>query len=119
MDPDIRSSYQTNRERRRIANKEDVKHVLEELWDFNLDENLCKMFSREYYKGAQLFLDLTKEDMKKLAWREDNGDRTNALPREVGNVHISKNCKVPLTATGKFPSEASKCRCNSISLECW
>ena len=65
MSPCARSSSQTNREWRRIANKEDVRNALEELWDFNQDKNFHKIFSREYEKGIQGLLDLNKEDLKK------------------------------------------------------
>ena len=52
MDPDTRSSYQSNRERRLITRKEDAKHVLKELWNFNPDKTFHKMFSGEPEKGA-------------------------------------------------------------------
>ena len=64
MAPNTRSSSQTNRYWRRIANKEDVKHSLEELWDFDLGKTFHKKFSRESGKGAQGMLDLTKEDLE-------------------------------------------------------
>ena len=46
MTPDTRSESQNNLERRRTSNKEDAKHALEKLCDFDPDETVHKMFSR-------------------------------------------------------------------------
>ena len=35
------------RKRRSHENQEDFKHVLEEIWDSDPDETLCKIFSRK------------------------------------------------------------------------
>ena len=116
MDPDARPSSQTNRKMRQIANAEDVKHVLEKLWNFDPDETFHKTFSREDGKGAQGVLYFTKEDLEKLTWREDNDDITNNMPNEVVKTRNLKNYKVHLM-TGKFPSESIKFRHNAITLD--
>ena len=57
-----------DREWRRIANKEDVTHFLEELCDFDPDETFCKTLSRETVKRTQGLLDLIEEYLKKITW---------------------------------------------------
>ena len=37
-----------SRKKRKEALKEDIKHVLEELWDLEEEEPLCKIFTREF-----------------------------------------------------------------------
>ena len=71
----------------------------------------------ESEKRAQGVSDLTKEDLEKLTWREQNGNITNPRLHEAGKIRSLKNCKTHLTVTGKFPSESSKFRCNAITLD--
>ena len=76
-------SSQNNREWTRTSNKEDVKHAHDELWDFNPDANFHKIFSRESDKGIQGVLDLIKEDLEKITWREDNGVCSSMMASDV------------------------------------
>ena len=90
-----------------------MKHVIEELWDFNPDETFHNTFSIDSEKGAHVVLDLTKEDMEKLTWREESGDLTNPWPHGVGKIRSLNVCKVNLTAIRKLTSEARKFRHNN------
>ena len=60
MDPDARSSSQKYREQMNKANKEDTKHVLEELNYCDLDYHFHKIFSRESEKLASMPLDVSR-----------------------------------------------------------
>ena len=87
MAPETRSK----REKRRVETKEDIKHLLEELWDFDLEENFYKIFSMEASKGIQDDTNLCKEQLENLKWKERNGGVTKLEPSEVGKVRSLKN----------------------------
>ena len=87
MAPKLRSK----REKRREETKEDINHVLEEVWDFDPEENFYKIFPRKERKGIQDATDLSKEELKDLTWRENNVDVSKLEPREIGKVSSMKN----------------------------
>ena len=62
MAPTTRS----NKYKRRLENKEHIKNLLEEVWDFDPDENFSKIFSREAKKGIQDVIDMSKEELREL-----------------------------------------------------
>ena len=57
---------------RKVALKEDIKHVLEELWDDEEKEPLCKIFTRECMeeKSIQKFLRHSKTELQDLSCRD-------------------------------------------------
>ena len=89
-----RSIIQNNREKRGTANKEDVKHDLKEIWNFNPDETFYKIFFREAEKSMQVVLDLTREQLLDLTWREDNDYLNNTRAKEVDKIRNLKNYEV-------------------------
>ena len=50
------------RKKRRDENQENVKHVLDEIWDSDPDDILCKIFSRDARGGIKSTMNLSKED---------------------------------------------------------
>ena len=59
------------REQRKVALKEDVKNLLEELWDAEEEEIFYKIFIRETSKGFHKVLYHSKEEFRELSYRED------------------------------------------------
>ena len=66
MAPTTRS----NRDKRRAENQEDINHLLEEVWGLDPEETFYKIFSRESKKGIQDVIEMSKEDLRELKWRE-------------------------------------------------
>ena len=64
------SRTRSKREKRRAETKEDIKHLLEEVWDFRPEENFYKIFSRVATKGIQDAINLNKEQLENLTWKE-------------------------------------------------
>lgn len=60
---------------------------------------------------------MTKEDLKELKQRENNGDVSNLMTNEEGKVRILRNCINYLKVKGNFPSEARELRYNTIALD--
>ena len=79
------------REKRREETKEDIKNLLREVWDFDPEETFYKIFSRQASKGIQDAIDLSKEELKDLTWRENNRDVSKLEPSEVGKVRSLNN----------------------------
>ena len=75
----VSSAIRSNREKRRAENQEDIKHLLGGVWDFDPDETFHKIFSRESKKGVQEVIDISKEELKELRCREDNGDLSDLI----------------------------------------
>ena len=61
-----------NKEKRRAFNQEDIKHILEEVWDFDLDETFCKIFSIESRLGVYDVLFLSKDYFHELSRKTDD-----------------------------------------------
>ena len=65
----VSSATSHNSEKRRADNQEDIKHLLEEVSDFDPDETFCKIFSIGSKKGVKDVIDMSKEELKKIKWR--------------------------------------------------
>ena len=90
---------------RAIAIQEDIKHLLEEVWNYEPEDIFYKIFKREASKGINMIVNLEKEDLEKLSWKEN--DLVDHLTKgEVGLIRIVEHCKNHLISTGQFPSEA-------------
>ena len=109
----------SNREKRRAENQEDIKHLLEEIWDYDPDNTFYKIFSREANTGILCIINRPKEDFMNLKWEEDNGDVSELMTFEVGMIHILDKYVVYLKTKGCFLSEANNMRCNTITFEDW
>ena len=87
MDPELSS----NREKRRTENQEHIKHLLEDIWDYDLDETLNKIFSTQASKGIQCITYIPKEELMNIKRKEDNGDCSELMTFEVGIIRRLKN----------------------------
>ena len=114
MAPELRSK----REKRRAEIQEDTKHLLEEVQDFDSEETLCKISTRQARNGIQDAIDLSKEELKDLTRRENNGDVSKLKPREVGS-RILKSCIAFRESKGDFPSDPRYLRCKNITIDNW
>ena len=94
----------TSRENRRKANEEDVKHVLEELWDFKPDDIFHKIVSREAKRGMITIFYLTRDELLNLAWKEDDGSIHPIMPNEACKIIMLLNYERRLKETGKVSS---------------
>ena len=72
MAPENKYPSLTNREQRRIANIEDINHVLEQLWDHKLDELFHKMISRKAETGIKGLFTMTIDELLDFTYREDS-----------------------------------------------
>ena len=54
------------RAKKQAAIKEDIKHVLEELWGLEAEDMPYEIFARESYLGEDGFLFLSKEELHNL-----------------------------------------------------
>ena len=63
------------RKSREIALKEDIKHIIEELWDLEEEKPLYKIFTRGCLGANKIqdVLQCSKEELKDLSYR-DNDD---------------------------------------------
>ena len=107
------------RSRRKAALKEDVKHLLEELWDVEEDETFYKIFTRETKKGMHKFINFYRDDLKDLSYREDNGSVYHIQLHEIGDVRVQFHCLSHLKARDLFPEDKESFRFNSISRRDW
>ena len=112
----LRSS---KREKRRADIKEDVKHLLEEVWDFFPEESFYKIFTKYSLKGMSDIINLPKEDLKLLKCKDDNGDDVYLTPSEVGRIRSLSNYDTYRQSKGDWPAGASELRYNTISIDDW
>ena len=100
------------------AIQEDIKHLLEEVWDYGPKDTFYKIFKREARKGINIIVILEKEDLEKISWKEN--DLVNHLTKgEVGIFRMVEHHKNHLISTWQFPPEASTFRYNTIIQESW
>ena len=107
------------RSRRNAALKEDVKHLLEELWDAEEDETFYKIFTRGTKKGTHKFVNFSKDELKDLSYREDDGSVHRLRLDEVGDVRMLFHYLSHLKARGLLPENKESFRHNSISRRDW
>ena len=118
MAPATKPSSLTSRENRRKANEEDIKHVLEELWDFKPEDIFYKIVSREARKGIGGFFYLTKDELLSLTWKDDDGSAHPITPNEACKIIMLLNYERHLKETGKV-SSFRKFRLTSITRISW
>jgi hypothetical protein len=117
MDP--ATGTRSKREKRRVENKEDIKHFLEEVLDLLPDETFYKKFSRDASKEIQDVLNQTKDELKNLTWKDINGDVIKLTQSEVSKIRSLDNYNAYRKANGNWPSNARDLRCNNITIDDW
>ena len=78
----------STKSRRQAALKEDVKHLLEELWDAEETDALHRIFARESRRGIQNVLLCSEEDLKDLFFAENDGTSICLAENEIGGIHM-------------------------------
>ena len=78
----------STRSRKQAALKEDVKHLLEELWDAEEKDALYKIFTKESKKGTQKVLSYSKEELQDLSCVKDDGTVLHLEKHEVGDIRM-------------------------------
>ena len=118
MDPatNFRSS---KREKRRADIKEDIKHILEEVWDIFPEEPFYKIFTKEASRGISRALKFSKDDLRSLKLKDDSGDDVYLTPSEVGMIRSLSNYNTYRQTKGKWPERASDLRYYNITIEDW
>lgn len=77
------SATRSKKVERAQAIQEDIKHLLEEVWNYYPQDAFYKIFKREAKKGINMIVNLEKDDLEKLSWKED--DKVGHLTKgEVG-----------------------------------
>ena len=102
---------------RKAALKEDVKYVIEELWDAEEEEPFCKIFTRECLnrKETQKILQDSKENVQDISCRDDDGTANCLRKHEVGHVHMLVHYQSYLIAIELFPEDTDAFRFNLIA----
>ena len=90
------STYATSRDQRNQAIKEDIKHLLEEIWDCDLDEPFREAFSREANKSIHRILHKSRVELVELIYQEDNDALYKLKSHEVGEILMPRHCTVHL-----------------------
>ena len=82
-----------NKTSRKEALKEDIKHVLKELWDTEEEKTFCKIFSRECMnaKGMQKILRHYKTQLPELSYRDDYDAVHYLQNHEAGDFRMLVN----------------------------
>ena len=99
------------------ALKEDIKHVLEELWDIEDEEPFYKIFSKQCI-GAKSIIDIIRFDkaqLEKLSHEDDEGTVHRLEQHEVEKMGMLVHYRSHLVAIGCFPEDADTFRFNSMS----
>ena len=109
----------SKREKRRVENKEDIKNLLEEIWDFFPEESFYEIFTKAASKGIQDILNLPKDDLRALKWIGDNDDVSNLTPNEVSRILSLRYFDTYRKTKGHWPEGASDLRYNTISIDDW
>ena len=112
----LRSS---KREKRRVDIKEDIKHILEELWDVFPEEPFYKIFTKEAQKWISHALTIPKDELKGLKSKDDNGDDVYLSPSEVGMIRSLSNYDTYRQSKRDWPEGASELRYNTIPIDDW
>ena len=80
---ETKSSSLTSGEKRKKYNEEDVKNVLEELWDCKLGETFHKIESRIAKRDIDTLLTISRDELLNLTCKEDNGSLYHIVSNEA------------------------------------
>ena len=111
----VEATTAVTRSTRNAALKEDVKYLLEELWGIEEDDMFYKIFTKDAKRGAHKFINFTKDELKDLSYREDDGSVHHIQLHEVGDVHMLLRYLSHLKARDLLPKDKESFRFNSIS----
>ena len=96
------------------ATQEDENHLLEEIWDADPEEPLCKIIKKETAKGIHKLLVCSREALAGLSCREDEGSISTFVMHKVGDICMTVEYQSSLIAKDLFPEDTNSFRLNSI-----
>ena len=62
-------------------------HLLEEAWCIDPEESFYKIFRKHEIKGIDTFIELSKEDLESLTWKDDNRALSSLMKNKVGEIN--------------------------------
>ena len=97
------------------ALKEDIKHVLEELWGIEEEEPFYKIFTKRCIgaKSVHYVAASDKAELEKLTHEDEEGI-FYLEDYEINKMRMLLHYRSHLVATGKFPEDADSFRCNTM-----
>ena len=107
----------TTKTSRRSALKEDIEHVLEELWNAEEKDTLYKIFKREFVgsRRIQKILRLSNAHLKDLSCRDDDVSVLCLQRHEVGDARIMVHYQSYLRAKELLPEDMDTFRFKSMA----
>ena len=97
--------------------KEDVKHLLKELWGVEETDALDGIFTKESRRGTQCILRYSKEELKDLSCVEDDGTVLRLAEHEIGGICMLVLYQQHLLVNGLSPEDITSFRFNSITFK--
>ena len=76
------------RAKKKAEIKEEMKHVLEELWGLTLEEEPYEIFAREARLGTDNCIVLSKEEMHDLSHKTEDGDSVHLISVDTGRIRM-------------------------------
>ena len=90
------STSASTREQRKKSIKEDVKHLLGEIWNCKPDETFHKILSREAKKKIHIILHKSRAELLEIPFVEDSDDIFQPESNEVGEIRMLRHYRVHL-----------------------
>ena len=97
--------------------KEDIKHILEELWDLAEEKTLYKVFTIECLEtnNIQDVLQHSKTELKDLSCKDDDDYVLYLQKHDMGKVRMMVNYQSHLSTNNILPEDIETCRFTSIT----
>ena len=101
------------KESRKTALKEDIEHIIEELWRIRERELLCKIVTGEFLKtkDIQKVVLFSKTCLHDISCR----DKDDIEKHETGDVRVMFHCQRSLIAKNLFPKDMDTYKFTSIT----
>ena len=95
----------TTRSEIKASVKEDINHVLEEMWDAEEEEPFFKIFTRECKKGMQKVLRCSETELQDLSYGDEYLTIYYLQKYEAGCAHMLAHYESHLREKKLFPEE--------------
>ena len=105
----------STRAQRKTARQEDIKNLLEEVWDCDPNSPFSAIFKRDTQGGIFELLLYEKSELEQLTYRDDKGDIMKLTMFEIGRIRTLNHYLKYLQDQGKFPEDKDLFRFNTIS----
>ena len=85
------SATRSKRQIWREENKDDIVHILEEMWCAGPYEVFYIIFNKYEIRGIDTVIELSKLDLESLKLKEYHGDLSSLMKNEIGCIRASNN----------------------------